>query len=132
MTYAQKLRDPRWQKRRLEILQRDGFKCCVCGDTEKELHVHHKHYQKGFLPWQYEDDMLISLCFSCHLEIEEINKSLCYFTSDGESHEAFYLLIHLIQSGKSNDATTALVELLNRLTDNGNDPCMERLSKGVV
>ncbi len=30
MTYAEQLKDPRWQKRRLEILQRDEWRC-LCG-----------------------------------------------------------------------------------------------------
>lgn len=38
--YLEKLKDPRWQKRRLEIFQRDEFTCQVCFDTESTLHVH--------------------------------------------------------------------------------------------
>lgn len=30
--YSQKLLDPRWQRKRLEILQRDDFTCQVCSD----------------------------------------------------------------------------------------------------
>jgi len=40
-TYRRKLADPRWQKKRLEILERDGFECNSCGDSSTELHVHH-------------------------------------------------------------------------------------------
>ena len=25
--YVEKLKDPRWQRKRLEIMQRDGFRC---------------------------------------------------------------------------------------------------------
>lgn len=31
--YAKKLMDPRWQKKRLEIFKRDGWKCQNCGLT---------------------------------------------------------------------------------------------------
>ena len=40
-TYSQKLRDPKWQKKRLEVLQRDEFCCQLCNDKETELHIHH-------------------------------------------------------------------------------------------
>jgi hypothetical protein len=30
------------------------------------LHVHHKKYIKGKMPWEYEDSDLISLCNLCH------------------------------------------------------------------
>ena len=32
MGYSEKLKDPRWQKKRLEILERDNFRCQYCGD----------------------------------------------------------------------------------------------------
>jgi hypothetical protein len=54
--YSEKLKDPRWQKLRLEILERDEWSCQACGNAEKTLHVHHTHYVKGFEPWDYVDD----------------------------------------------------------------------------
>lgn len=64
--YAAKLRDPRWQKKRLEALDRAGWVCEMCGDSESTLHVHHKQYLKGREPWEYESDQLASLCATCH------------------------------------------------------------------
>lgn len=75
-SYSEQLKDPRWQKRRLEILSRDEFACKKCGDTDSQLHVHHKRYINGHEPWQYDDFDLITLCVLCHKEIEEIIKSL--------------------------------------------------------
>lgn len=69
MTYAEKLRDPRWQKRRLEILQRDDFTCRYCKDNETELHIHHLTYSKN--PWDTDEDNLITLCKHCHYIIED-------------------------------------------------------------
>ena len=66
MTYSEKLKDPRWQKRRLEIMQRDSFACCKCKDAASTLHVHHKEYRKGKAPWDYPDELLETLCFRCH------------------------------------------------------------------
>lgn len=66
MTYSEKLRDPRWQKKRLEILNRDDWTCCSCLDASSPLAVHHLVYRAGKDPWEYENDELITLCESCH------------------------------------------------------------------
>lgn len=59
--------DPRWQKKRLEILSRDNFTCQCCGASDKTLHVHHVYYTKWAEgPWDYINEALISLCNECH------------------------------------------------------------------
>lgn len=63
--YAKKLKDPRWQKKRLQVLERDGWACQECGDTEETLHVHHKRYADGD-PWDTPDEWLTALCAMCH------------------------------------------------------------------
>ena len=65
-TYSEKLRDPRWQRRRLEILERDGWTCQHCDETDKTLHVHHKWYDGE--PWESQDEALEALCEDCHRE----------------------------------------------------------------
>lgn len=64
MKYSEKLRDPRWQKKRLKIFERDGFTCCRCGDSNEELQVHHLKYTSN--PWDESDINLITLCKTCH------------------------------------------------------------------
>lgn len=64
--YIQKLRDPKWQRKRLEALQSNEFTCEMCGDAESPLHVHHKAYFKGREPWEYDCNQLAVLCESCH------------------------------------------------------------------
>ncbi len=64
--YGELLRDPRWQKRRLKILERDAWRCRICGENEKQLHVHHRYYENGAAPWDYPDAALCTLCESCH------------------------------------------------------------------
>jgi hypothetical protein len=63
-TYGEKLRDPRWQKRRLEILQRDEWTCQSCLSTTDMLTVHHKYYEGE--PWDVPDGALVTLCEECH------------------------------------------------------------------
>lgn len=71
--YATKLKSPLWQRRRLEIMQRDSFKCKRCGNDHLELQIHHKDYWPGRRPWEYPDGDLITLCVRCHKE--ELNRT---------------------------------------------------------
>lgn len=75
-SYREKLLDPRWQKKRLEILSRDGFTCQICGDTETTLHVHHKFYNNGADPWEYPDGALVTVCADCHEPEAEATKEV--------------------------------------------------------
>ena len=63
-SYSELLLDPRWQKKRLEIMQRDNFKCKFCGCSYDTLHVHHLDYSNK--PWDIESKYLITLCEGCH------------------------------------------------------------------
>jgi hypothetical protein len=65
-TYSEKLKDPRWQRKRLEIMNRDGWMCTICCDQSKMLAVHHRYYIKGREPWEYPNWSLKTLCPSCH------------------------------------------------------------------
>lgn len=59
MDYKEQIKDPRWQRRRLEILSRDNFACQICGDTDNTLHVHHLAYEQNKKIWEYDDWQLI-------------------------------------------------------------------------
>jgi|LSQX01.1.fsa_nt_gb hypothetical protein len=72
-TYYEKLKDPRWQKKRLAIMQRDEFRCCFCGEDKITLNVHHIEYSKTRNPWDTEDNNLVTLCENCH-ETESNNQ----------------------------------------------------------
>jgi len=68
-------KDPRWQKKRLKIMERDKFACTSCQSDEKTLNVHHMvPYRKDTKPWEYEDDELTTLCEICHNDISNIIK----------------------------------------------------------
>lgn len=66
LSYNEQIKSPHWQKRRLQILQRDNFTCQICGSTEKTLHVHHLCYRKDAKIWDCPDNTLITLCEDCH------------------------------------------------------------------
>ncbi len=71
-TYYEKLRDPRWQKKRLAVLDAAGWRCEECGAEGRELHVHHGYYGKGLDPWDYSDKTLHTLCDNCHEIAEQL------------------------------------------------------------
>jgi 5-methylcytosine-specific restriction endonuclease McrA len=64
--YLKKFKDPRWQKMRLEVLNRDEFTCQLCFDSESTLNVHHRYYLSDSDPWEYPLEALVTLCETCH------------------------------------------------------------------
>lgn len=113
-SYASKLRDPRWQKKRLKILEKGEFSCLNCGDSERELHVHHLFYEKGKDPWDYDDRYLIPLCKECHAGMELARIGILKIMSDNPPDFLF-------------DLHSALCDILEPL-NNGTHP-YERWTK---
>jgi len=66
LNYKEQLNDPRWQQKRLRIMERDLFTCCCCGSNFMKLNVHHLYYLKNLAPWEYDDEAMVTLCDSCH------------------------------------------------------------------
>jgi hypothetical protein len=102
--YNEKLKDPRWQKLRLKILERDDWICQKCYSAEKTLCVHHLYYVKGCEPWEYNLDELVTTCEDCH-EVEtadmntvtaqllkEIKKKLLFSDNLHELWEGFHFM----------------------------------------
>lgn len=78
MKYHEQIKHPMWQKKRLEVLETAGFKCLCCGAVDEELHVHHPHYKRGAMIWEYENYELQVLCHKCHKDehaLDELIKS---------------------------------------------------------
>lgn len=68
--YSELLKDPRWQKKRLEIMERDGWQCQTCHSKTKTLNIHHMKYSGK--PWEAKDFQLITLCEDCHKDEERL------------------------------------------------------------
>ncbi len=123
--YSQKLLDPRWQKLRLEIFERDNWTCRGCGEDSKTLHVHHTHYIQGFEPWEYEDEsqFLVTLCCDCHEEETAALKAAKQSLFSAMSSLGIYLSIHLDAIAKSlndvppmtTDEVMVFAELIERI-----------------
>lgn len=82
LSYAEKLRDPRWQKRRLEVMERDNWTCMDCFSREKTLNAHHVIYYPGRDPWDYPDNLLMTLCEPCHGQREDEQRRLIVALKD--------------------------------------------------
>src|SRR5579863_9895576 len=72
MTYIEKLKDPRWQKVRLKVLERDQWKCVLCNDEKHNLQIHHIAYKNN--PWDIPIKFLKTLCENCHKGITIIEQ----------------------------------------------------------
>lgn len=64
-----KYKHPKWQEKRLKVMDEAGFKCLICGDKDSTLNVHHISYLKNRDPWEYENNELVCLCEGCHAEM---------------------------------------------------------------
>ncbi len=73
ITYSEKLTDPRWQKKRLEIMGRDNFRCQSCWSKKNTLNVHHKKYTAKNI-WDEPSENLTTICKNCHDIYHRIKK----------------------------------------------------------
>jgi len=88
MNYKDQYLHPKWQKKRLEILERDEFECLQCGDKETTLHVHHHFYEPKRKVWEYDNDDLVTFCAPCHEDFHtqqdlEIARIIQFFKKSG-------------------------------------------------
>lgn len=89
--YQKRLLDPRWQKKRLEIMSDRGFRCEKCQNDSAALHVHHRYYVSGRQPWEYPYFCYLVLCESCH-DVEKDDNL------ENVGHGEFVFLENVIES----------------------------------
>lgn len=75
-SYRELLKDPRWIRKRNEILTRDENTCQYCGRSDRYMHVHHNLYVKGRKPWEYDNKDLVTLCDRCHESVTNDNREM--------------------------------------------------------
>ena len=97
-TYSEKLKDPRWQRKRLEIMSRDYFACTECGDHKSTLNVHHWRYKKD--PWEADDNDLTTLCERCHGRIENLKKDMETLFRDSEFRDMISKIVNFATKTK--------------------------------
>ena len=96
-SYSDKLKNPKWQKFRLEVFQRDGFACRFCGDKESTLHAHHLQYNGQ--PWEANIEDVITLCDKCHSGCEITLKMVRRICDSNRGLLFFMELIALLHRG---------------------------------
>lgn len=69
MDYKEQLKHPNWQKKRLEIMQRDHFKCRVCKSEDKQLQIHHLYYLPKTKIWEYDNEGMVTVCKEHHEQL---------------------------------------------------------------
>lgn len=94
-SYSEKLKSPLWQRRRLEILQRDNFTCVLCGDTETELQINHLKYTGE--PHEAPNEDLETLCKHCHLLKHTVNEKIN--SAFKFKYESYVVLIYVNDLG---------------------------------
>lgn len=145
-SYAELLKDPRWQKKKAEVLERADYECESCGDKTKTLHAHHRHYEFGKEPWEYMPDDYLCLCEDCHSELTKatrlVKRALGRLNSGDFQRACGYIYgLHLLdepdycvdnidyefaegladacEDGRQNSRHTQRTEALLRLASNG-------------
>ncbi len=81
-SYEEQLRNPQWEEKRELIIKRDNHRCKMCGKYGPSLSVHHRYYLYKHKAWEYNDEVLVTLCRKCHEFIHEKYCPVVYFPKD--------------------------------------------------
>jgi len=96
-SYVDQYNDHRWQKKRLEIIERENYICQYCHSQGNELRVHHTYYDKNKKVWEYDNDTLLCLCQRCHSDLHEFLENINRLVSfcRPQNYEPVIFLINL-------------------------------------
>ena len=76
MEFKEQIKHPKWQKKRLDILERDEYICQNCHVDDETLHVHHFTYKSNTNLWDYDNNNLITFCERCHKDWHTVNEKI--------------------------------------------------------
>lgn len=66
LPWKDQYKHPNWQRMRLIVLKRDGFRCINCKTSNKTLHAHHLKYNRNGAIWEVPHWYIVTLCEDCH------------------------------------------------------------------
>ena len=126
--WSSAFRDSRWQKKRLQVMERDKWTCRSCGERGEgiTLNVHHIFYEKGRAPWEYDDDMLVTWCEDCHTSRHKLQKcilksmanvGICSLTNIMPILDDPELIMALGNMNATPETIKSLVNIVNRLAN---------------
>lgn len=69
LSYYEQLTHPLWIIKAFEIQTRDNFTCVICGSTLHKLEVHHLCYLPDLLLWEYDDELMVTVCKKHHTQL---------------------------------------------------------------
>jgi hypothetical protein len=77
-----------WKYKRLRIIYRDYGCCRICKKFSLSNHVHHNYYIKDKLPWEIDDNGLVTVCQNCHINIHQTTEIKIYKYNNGLLEES--------------------------------------------
>lgn len=95
-------------------MKRDEFTCCRCFSKDDQLHVHHKNYQRGKMPWDYPLNNFITLCHKCHDTVTQEIEFLREVMFHPIYYDAWWRLNSLWEDGLGNEISLVLMLLDKR------------------
>lgn len=126
--YYEKLKDPRWQRKRLELFASAGWQCSECLSETKTLHAHHRYYVAKRDPWEYPSFAYLVLCDSCHQKhgIRDASRWAAWESFLEEVHNIggrfFYCTVHgllyRLAEKHGNEETVTRIQNLSREVEN--------------
>lgn len=121
--YLDLLRNPLWQKKRLDIMNRDNWTCAECKsglNDAKTLHVHHIKYVFGRDPWDYPDANFETLCEDCHADRHDKKKvqaePLIGTSEEDDSMNAAFAILYADLKKEISRLTKDDVDVLQQVT----------------
>ena len=69
LSYTEQLQDQRWIDKSDKIKERDNNTCQICGTKEHYVYVHHICYLPDTLAWEYDDELLQTVCRKHHEQL---------------------------------------------------------------
>lgn len=63
------MQHPLWIAKREQIFKRDNHSCTICGDSAHRIQVHHLCYLPDLLAWEYDDELMKTVCLKHHNQL---------------------------------------------------------------
>lgn len=118
LSYSEQMQHPLWLAKKDEIFRRDNEKCRICGDGSHRLQVHHLCYFPDLLAWEYDNELLITVCLKHHelltFELPKLSGLIAFriLTSDFDplSIDKLFELLKKINNATYKDDKTRVLE----------------------